>query len=239
MGLLGNDPRKFLRHNLLTLSTALENPPESMMSPQRTVLVKLIDRSDDWPTVTRNRNRRGLAALVSTTNQTHWTKPASLYEVLPAAQGDQNAFPAYICRWSGDHVCTKTLGRHADVMFTGNMNGCTFGVGISAADGTVRVGHANAASLAGGTADNPDFTAQRQAQHSALSTRGAGNRIVDPNVYRANVSYSGVGSKDFEIIAVTVGIRIGGKWEFYYQHQRYGGTRGNFSYEKLGTTKIG
>jgi hypothetical protein len=76
-------------------------------------------------------------------------------------------------------------------------------------------------------------------QRDALSTRGAGAHIVNPDVYRANVTYSGVDRMDFEIIAVTVGIRIGGKWEFYYQHQRHGGTGGNFSYEKMGTTKIG
>ena len=238
MGLLGKDPRKFVRHNLLTLATALDNPPEAMMSAKRTVMVALVDKTGDWPTVSRNRNRRGFGALSAVTNQTAWTKPASLYEISPAAPGDANTFPAYICRWQGDSVCTKTLGHDADVMFTGNMNGCTFGVGMPAGDGSVRVGHANAARQAEGTADNPDFTTQRQAQYNALASRGAGASIVDPNAYRANVTYSGKGSNDFEIVAVTVGIRIGGKWEFYYQHQRFGGTQNNYSYEKIGTTKI-
>jgi hypothetical protein len=239
LGLLGNDTRKFLRHNLLTLATALDDPPESTMSAQRTVMVTLTDITAEWPRVTRNRNRQGLAALMPSTNRTVWERPASLFEVSPAAPGATNAFPAYICRWSGDSVCTKTLGHDADVMFTGNMNGCTFGIGMPANDGTVRVGHANAASFAGGTAANPDFTTQRQMQRDALSTRGVAANIVNPDVYRANVAYSGVGSNDFEIVAVTVGIRIGNKWEFYYQHQRHGGTRGDYRYEKMGTTKIG
>jgi hypothetical protein len=239
MGLLGNDPRKFLRHNLLTLATALDDPPESTMSAQRTVMVTLNDITAQWPTVTRNRNRKGLASLMPATSRTVWEAPTNLYEIAPAPPGAKNAFPAYICRWAGDSVCTKTLGHDADVMFTGNMNGCTFGVGIPTADGSVRVGHANAASSAGGTADNPDFSTQRQMQRDALTTRGTGVNIVNPDVYRSNVAYSGVGSKDFEIVAVTVGIRIANKWEFYYQHQRYGGTRGNFKYEKMGTTKIG
>jgi hypothetical protein len=238
MGLLGNDPRKFLRHNILTLNSKLDNPPESWMSPERTVLVELTDITGHWKNCryVRNRNRKGLAALTPITKHTAWEKPARLYEIRPAAPGGNNAFPAYICRWDEDHVCTKTLGHDADVMFTGNMNGCTFGVGIAAADGTVRVGHANAASWGGGTEDNPEFTAQRQKQKGALTTEGAGAYFVDPDVYRANVNYA---SKDYEIIAVTVGLRINNKWEFYYQHQRTGGTRGNISYEKLGTTKIG
>ncbi len=239
MGLLGNDPRRFLRHNLLTLATAMENPSVNKMSPQGTVMVTLTDITNQWSTVTRNRNRKGLAALMPITSSTVWETPTNLYEVSDATNGASNAFPAYICPWSEDSVCTMTLGHNADVMFTGNMNGCTFGAGIPANDGTVRVGHANAASFATGTKDNPDFTTQRQMQRDALSTRGAGANIVNPDVYRANVTYSGVDRMDFEIIAVTVGIRIGGKWEFYYQHQRYGGTAGNFSYEKMGTTKIG
>ena len=78
-----------------------------------------------------------------------------------------------------------------------------------------------------------------QAQANALTRKGAGAHIVDPNLYRTNVQYSGLGSKDFETVAVTIGIRVKGAWEFYYQHQQYGGTRGNFSYEKMSTTKLG
>jgi hypothetical protein len=92
------------------------------------------------------------------TSSTVWETPTNLYEVSDATNGASNAFPAYICPWSEDSVCTMTLGHDADIMFTGNMNDCTFGAGIPASDGTVRVGHANAASFATGTKDNPDFT---------------------------------------------------------------------------------
>jgi hypothetical protein len=68
-------PRKFLRHNLLTLATALDNPPGSMMSPQGTVMVTLADITNQWPTVTRNRNRKGLAALMPITSRTVWETP--------------------------------------------------------------------------------------------------------------------------------------------------------------------
>jgi hypothetical protein len=97
MGLLGNDPRKFLRHNLLTLATAMENPSVNKMSPQGTVMVTLTDITNQWSTVTRNRNRKGLAALMPITSSTVWETPTNLYEVSDATNGASNAFPAYIC----------------------------------------------------------------------------------------------------------------------------------------------
>ena len=64
---------------------------------------------------------------------------------------------------------------------------------------------------------------------------GAGAHFVDPDVYRANLNYA---SKDYEIIAVTVDLQINGKWDFYYQHQRTGSTKGNICYDTFGITKI-
>src|SRR5262245_24305641 len=140
----GNDPVKFLRKNLLTLHSSLDDPPAQLIRDDKTILVKLEDYTRCWKTAIRHRRRKGLAALVSKSNQKWWTKPTAVLAVLPAQDGDAGAFPAYICPFRYNTLCVRTLGTDAVVMFTGDMDGCTFGVGMPNANGGVRVGHANA-----------------------------------------------------------------------------------------------
>ena len=53
------------------------------------------------------------------------------------------SFNAYWCPYNEDDVRWIAVADMADYMFTPKMTGCSFGVGIPAADGTVCVAHAN------------------------------------------------------------------------------------------------
>ncbi|HLZ06972.1 MAG TPA: hypothetical protein VKT80_00125, partial [Chloroflexota bacterium] len=69
------------------------------------------------------------------------TTECPVYEMFQAADGDR--FEAYWCPYEDEKVRAVTLGGAADLMFTAKMTGCSFGVGIPAQDGSVRVAHAN------------------------------------------------------------------------------------------------
>src|SRR5262249_12321174 len=155
----------------------LDNPPPVWLRKDGTVLVKLVDATAEFGKVVRNRTRTGLAAKVPRTCQRWWTKPSKLYVVMPAKEGYADVFPAYICPYADNATHFRMLGADAAVMFTGDMDGCTFGVGVPNADGGVRVGHANAQIDAVG--DDPTG-AQRQSQRDNLA-RGGLTRLVDPD----------------------------------------------------------
>lgn len=229
MPTLGNNPQEFIRHNLLTLSSALDDPSPNLVRSDGTVWVTLDDVTSQFKTVLRNRNRKGLARLVPRTNETWWTKLARIYEVVPAGVLDPDGFAAYICPYQDNATNFKMLGANASVMFTGDMNGCTFGVGIPNSIGNVRVGHANAKNQATGTNFNPNFVPQRAAQQASLTTGGAAQWLVDPDVYRDNPP------QGMEFQAVTIGLRVGNAWMFYYQHQVADGVDLR---EKVATTKL-
>lgn len=229
MPTLGSDPKAFIRHNLLTLDSSLDNPAPALVRPDGTVLVTLQDVTGQYTTVKRNRNRKGLARLVPKTCETWWTKPASVYKVVPGQQGDPDSFAAYICPYQDNNTHTKMLGNDANVMFTGDMDGCTFGVGIPNANGDVLVGHSNAQNQAQGTQFNPDFAPQRAAQLGNLQNQNVAQMVVDPDVYRDNATQG----REFK--AVTVGLRVGNTWEFYYQHQEVDGMDWR---EKVATSKL-
>jgi hypothetical protein len=96
-------------------------------------------------------------------------------------------------------------------------------------NGDVLVSHSNAQNKATGTNFSPNFGPQRTARQQDLVTGGAGQAIVDPNVYRDNPP------PGTEYKAVTVGLRIKGSWEFWYQHQNVDGTAWH---NLLGVTKL-
>jgi len=153
-----------------------------------------------------------------------------IYEVTPANIGDVGAFAAYICPYEDNAVHAKYLGSAADFMFTGDMDGCTFGIGIPNGGGGVRVAHANERNMVGGSQWAPNFAPQRVAQTLDLQRVGASQHTLQPRTYRDNAP------RGSEFKAVTIGLRIGNKWEFYYQHQHMDGTDYR---NKLATTKIG
>jgi hypothetical protein len=225
----GKDPLKFLRNNLLTLNGSLDDPPLPLIRGDGTILVKAVDYTQYWTTAFRHRRRKGLATLVPKSNKKWWTKPSAVMAILPANDDDDDAFPAYICPFRFDTLCVRTLGADADVMFTGDMDGCTFGIGIPNRDGGVRVGHANAIgqSTGDGKSDS-DYDVQRQVQRGALGQYGAGSKLVDPSNYRTTVNrtHTVKTKRGPQVVtdvmgtkAITVGLRINNVWEFYYQHQ--------------------
>jgi hypothetical protein len=230
MRAFGKDPVAFIRHNLLTLDSQLDDPAPSLLFRDGTVRVKLMDITSTYIAVSRNRNRKGLAKLIPVTQSNSWKKAACIYRVVPAGPFDNDAFAAYICPYVDKSTKTKVLGADADVMFTGDMDGCSFGIGMPTPQGAVRVGHANALHKATGTQFNPNFWPQREAQRKELVKNGVAEAIVDPNRYRDNAPAG------WERKAITIGLRIGGGWRFYYQHQQTDGPGGDR--EKLATIEI-
>ena len=212
---LTTNPLEFLKRNFLTLSPSLDYPTGTMVKPSGTVTVKLYDMAPDLQgmiTVARIRNRKGPAKLMPKSNKSWWEKTVNYYQVLLANPGDSETFEAYICPYRDNETNTKFLGMSANFMFMGDMNDCTFGLGIPNANGGVLVGHANAANQALDTGTWDERLAPQQAaQRQNLAAQGLG-QMIDPSVYRA-------GDKCEYMKAITIGVRSGGDWSFWYQHQ--------------------
>ena len=68
-------------------------------------------------------------------------KACPVYEMHRAAEGER--FKAYWCPYEDEKVRAVTLAGEAELMFTAKMTGCSFGVGMPAIDGSVRVAHSN------------------------------------------------------------------------------------------------
>jgi hypothetical protein len=229
----GTDPVQWLRKNLLTLDENIENPPPALIRDDGTVLLMLVDVSANFKKRIRHRRRKGLAALVPKGNGRWWTTPTTVWGVTAAPKDDPRAFPAYICPWETGEAKTLMLRDAADVMFTGDMIGCTFGVGVETTQGGVLVGHANAnAAFTGEGREDADYAAQWKSQRDALSDANAGDAFVDPADYRTMVNRTHLAKNrkgelqaytdQFGTLALTVGLRFRGKqqkWHFYYQHQ--------------------
>lgn len=224
MTTFGDDPRAFIRHYLLTLDAQLDNPAPELLRTDGTVWVKLEDVTAAYTNgVIRNRNRKGLARLAPISQEISqqaawWWTPTAIYQVTPAKYNDADAFAAYVCPYKDNSVQAKFLGADANYMFTGDMDGCTFGIGVPNSSGDVRVAHSNQQTLATGDQWNPNFAPQRTAQTQDVTNAGAGQHVLQPAVYRDNPP------KGAELKAVTIGLRIKGAWEFYYQHQQVDGS---------------
>lgn len=107
------------------------------------------------------------------------------------------ALHAYICNYTAGNVEYCRLGTAANLCFTITMNGCTFGVGQPAPDGTLLVTHANT----GGKT-----TPQQEQTFGAHGTKQVS--MLEPALYRRAGS---------NMNATTFGIRTKGKWKFYFQ----------------------
>lgn len=148
-----------------------------------------------------------------------------------------NAISAYWCPYADDEVNALTLTGESHLMFTAKMNGCSFGIGIPAGDGAVRVAHANistndrldqllqdsfAESVKGKNADPKTLdriasarlqlrTSLQRDQLGGGSGVGALSTALEPNLYR-NMS------------TTTFGVRTGTVWKFYFQIYQTVGT---------------
>lgn len=212
---------EFIRKNLLSLHTSLENPAQELKRSDNTILVEFVDITKDYKTVTRQKRGNALQRFaISRSRVSFWEVPAKIYEVRPATRGNRHAFPAYICPYQDNSVQNMTLAHAADIMFTGDMNGCTFGVGIPASDGAVRVAHANAGRHATGRNKwTANYAPQREEQDRMLALARADAHTVQPSAYRDNPP------EKSEVNAITIGLRDTKRkaWDFYYQKQQADG----------------
>lgn len=211
------DPVRFIRKNLLTLSGALNEPRTQDLGPNRTVrltLEQLPGGLEGYGALTRRRNRKGLAKLRNKIMGAEQHRAMDFYRVVLAGPNTpaNDSFEAYICPYRQDHDLGAIVGTHASLMFTAEMTGCSFGVGMPARDGSRYVVHSNQARHA-----TQDSTApQEAAQLDALKERVQRGHALQPRHYR-NVGDDGVDER-----ATMIGVRTDGAWQFWYQHYNFG-----------------
>ncbi|GGF65763.1 hypothetical protein GCM10007301_26850 [Azorhizobium oxalatiphilum] len=201
----------FLEKNILLVDPKLQNPKKEKLNKDRTVYVELAWTNLSYTSLVRIKNVKSKSFCCFTSAPSQKSVPAKLVIVRPSTQKSEGAFKAYICPYSNDFVHAIVLERAADVMFTANMDGCTFGIGQPSPQGVVRVAHANAQGIES-KSDTPD--PQRREQVRMLKQEGTDQHIVDPYAYVDRAPF-GHGHT-----AVTVGLRDpkSNRWSFYYQH---------------------
>lgn len=165
-----------------------------------------------------------------------------VWQVVKAPEGEAY-FRSYIADYEQGTTVFTTLGanEHAEFCFTANMNGCTFGLGVQASDGTLVVSHGNAAntgrhrnfdnSLIGprNATGGPGTTAlQASIQYSrAKAGHGPNGQVFEPEHYRLGQRQS-----------VTFGYRPrgSGAWSFYFvSYIRGGGQITSFGVQPMPT----
>lgn len=121
------------------------------------------------------------------------------YSLRKATGNDAVWFEAYLVEFAPGLSPTTTLGSKANLCFTANMNGCTFGIGSQAKPGdSVLVTHSNSRGMGSQEAN----TADQRTKASAIV--GVGGRLFEPEHYR-------IGTKQ----SITFGYRMPGKlWKF-------------------------
>ncbi|WNB75611.1 hypothetical protein [Methylomonas koyamae] len=110
-------------------------------------------------------------------------------------------FKSYICDYTPDKVHYQILDQEADYCFTVTMNGCTFGIGSQADDGTVMVTHGNMNSSGLG----------EEYGEAVDSLMGSGTLYITPHMYARK------SADETRKNLTTFGIRINGTWNFFYQ----------------------
>jgi len=125
------------------------------------------------------------------------------------------------CGYAQDSVQFSILSgtNGPSVMLTPTMDGCSFGIGHSAPDGTVIVCHANAASQQASLTDLGTMpSAQKRAIKSVFRNSGVKTKyILGPDDYRWGKD---AGVWRTVISASTYGVRDAGHWRFYRHSYR-------------------
>ena len=169
-----------------------------------------------------------------TSNGPTGTKPdgkgCNVYSITKAGKSGES-FKSYWCPYSDDHVHSVTLGSESNLMLTAKMDGCSFGIGIPASDGSVMVAHSNFS-----TSEVLDKI-QSEMMESAFSTdqdsiakmkflEAKKSSIRQKGQHSLLESGGGVGTLSSELSpalyrtlrVTTFGIRDKlGKWSFYFQ----------------------
>jgi hypothetical protein len=140
-------------------------------------------------------------------------KPMDIYEIreaqmAPGGQAPNGVFMGYWCPYDIDRTSYVTLSGAADYMFTATMDGCSFGIGAAAKDGTVTVSHSNSAKDDTPTSHKPMIAAQKTNLRSLLGTK---SKLFQPGNYRSR----GFLNKKADVSAMTFGVRSGKSWRFY------------------------
>ena len=149
----------------------------------------------------------------------------TIWQVTKARDAGDAYFRSYIADYEQGTTRFTTLGvnQHAEFCFTVNMNGCTFGLGMQAGDGTRIVSHGNAANTGAHNNIEDPYAASRQSitaiqssiQYSQAKAQfGPTGQVFEPSHYRQGGRQS-----------VTFGYRPRGTgaWGFYF----IGYNRGN------------
>lgn len=131
------------------------------------------------------------------------------YFARPAGSSNpEGIFEVYWCPYQEDSLKSTTVGNAANLMLTAPMNGCSFGVGAAATDGSRYVAHINMKS---------QLDAGRK-QDAVLRGSRLGATIVSPSTY--------MGDDQDPVHVITFGVRnaLTRQWSFYYQltKMRYG-----------------
>lgn len=112
-------------------------------------------------------------------------------------------FESYICDYDANDIRYQVLHDEADFCFTITMNGCTFGLGSANEDGSIMVSHGNKVSVK----DDLGKSLGDQYGQVAGSLHGQDAMYITPEMYRTGEKAN----------LTTFGVRIHGKWNFFYQ----------------------
>jgi hypothetical protein len=113
-----------------------------------------------------------------------------------------DTFNAYWCPYSSQAARASVLSNAASWMFTAKMDGCTFGVGSPAGDGSRYVAHVNAGGIGN--------TQMAMLRGLSMFAADDGLASLEPNAYRGIVPG--------DVKATTFGILVhGNQWRVYSQ----------------------
>jgi hypothetical protein len=156
-----------------------------------------------------------------------------VYSLNDAKPEENDILRAYWCPYKNNNCLGDMVGNDSRYMFTATMNGCSFGIGSAAPDGSRLVYHVN---LGGGGANVRDkravegsLRAQAEAQEWALLERNVPtSNIIEPMLYGGgvrSVDHPSFGQV-FSIAntSTTVGLRSATGWDFYTLMYRKNGT---------------
>jgi hypothetical protein len=156
-------------------------------------------------------------------------KNMDLYQILEAphdaSQTTPDIFLGYWCPYEINRTSFTTLSGDADYMFTATMDGCSFGIGTAAPDGTVTVSHSNSAQDDTQTSHKPMIAAQKVNLRNLLGKKG---KLFQPGDYRSR----GVFKKKADVSAMTFGVKVGKSWRFFSHRFRkdFGGLAVKYIY---------
>jgi hypothetical protein len=146
-----------------------------------------------------------------------------VYFARPASGGDpEGLMEIYWCPYEDNSMKSIMVGNEANIMLTAPMNGCSFGVGAAADDGSRYVAHIN-------------MKSQNNAwnkQDAILKGSRMGNVIVSPHMY--------MGEDKSPVLVTTFGVRTPKtrEWNFYYQLSKTGISGGSMTRTLVGVFPV-